>query len=63
MEETGKRFRETVLALGGGKAPLEVRPIKFAFLFDIFSAFFLINCGSILKNLMSCAGICGIPRA
>lgn len=24
MKETGHRFRETVLALGGGKAPLEV---------------------------------------
>lgn len=25
VKETGNRFRETVLALGGGKAPLEVR--------------------------------------
>ncbi|CAN1348834.1 Organellar oligopeptidase A, chloroplastic/mitochondrial [Linum perenne] len=24
VEETGRKFRETVLALGGGKAPLEV---------------------------------------
>lgn len=23
--ETGRRFRDTVLALGGGKSPLEVR--------------------------------------
>lgn len=33
MEETGKKFRETVLALGGGKAPLEVREVKFACFF------------------------------
>lgn len=25
VEDTGRRFRETILALGGGKAPLEVR--------------------------------------
>ena len=24
VKETGQRFRETILALGGGKAPLEV---------------------------------------
>lgn len=28
VKETGHRFRETVLALGGGKAPLEVRSYK-----------------------------------
>jgi oligopeptidase A len=25
VKETGHKFRETILALGGGKAPLEVR--------------------------------------
>ena len=25
VKETGNKFRETILALGGGKAPLEVR--------------------------------------
>lgn len=31
VEETGKRFRETILALGGGKAPLDVRNIPYHF--------------------------------
>lgn len=30
--ETGRRFRDTVLALGGGKSPLEVRGLIACFL-------------------------------
>ena len=30
VKEMGRKFRETVLALGGGKSPLEVMLVKFA---------------------------------
>ncbi|OWM75100.1 hypothetical protein CDL15_Pgr017226 [Punica granatum] len=34
VKETGQRFRETILALGGGKAPLEL--LKFIPVHDLF---------------------------
>ena len=68
--ETGRRFRETILALGGGKAPLEVCCIcsqdvnlhRTLLLYIVIFPFFLLNnCSMIFKNLgMFGAGVCRI---
>lgn len=47
MKETGHRFRETILALGGGKAPEEVRKklLFIGFLIEYaLDGFILIHC-------------------